>query len=133
MRTRRTPPTATPAQVVADLIRAENEQDRALADRHLAAGFSGITRSAGFEESRPQILQTIAAPKNPDLVRTLTVDHVWSDEDAGLAVVRSLVTTERRSAPGVPDGAYRNVHVLVHEDGAWKCVHWQATRLLPQA
>lgn len=121
----------TPAQVVAELIRSENERDAALADRHLAVGFTGITRSAGFEESREQILVTIANPANPDLVRTLLVDHVWSSDDAGLAVVRSLVTTERRGTPGVQDGAFRNVHVLLHEVDAWRCVHWQATKLGP--
>lgn len=119
----------TPAQVVAELIRSENERDAALADRYLAVGFTGITRSAGFEEGRDQILETIANPANPDLIRTLLVDHVWSNDDAGLAIVRSLVTTERRGAPGVQDGAYRNVHVLLLETGAWRCVHWQATRL----
>lgn len=119
----------TPAQVVAELIRAENDRDVALADRHLSAGFTGITRSAGFEESREQILITIANPRNPDLIRTLNVDHVWSSDEAGIAIVRSLVTTEHRSAPGVQDGAYRNAHVLLNEDGAWRCVHWQATKL----
>lgn len=119
----------TPAQVVAALIRSENERDAPLADRYLATGFTGITRSAGFEESRDQILETIANPPNPDLVRTLLVDHVWSDDDAGLAIVRSLVTTERRGAPGVQDGAFRNVHVLLLDAGVWQCVHWQATKL----
>lgn len=119
----------TPAQVVAELIRSENERDAPLADRYLAVGFTGITRAAGFEESREQILETIANPLNPDLVRTLQVDHVWSNDEAGLAIVRSLVTTERRGAPGVQDGAYRNVHVLLLEGGTWRCVHWQATKL----
>jgi hypothetical protein len=123
----------TPAQVVAELIRSENERDAALADRYLAVGFTGITRSAGFEESREQILATIANPANPDLVRSLRVDHVWSNDDAGLAIVRSLVTTERRGAPDVQDGAYRNVHVLLLEADTWRCVHWQATRLEPAA
>lgn len=123
--------TPTPAAVVAELIRAENERNASLAEQHLAVAFAGITRSAGVEESREQILQTIATPKNPDLVRTLHVDHAWSDDGAGLAVVRSLVSTENRMAPGVQEGAYRNVHVLVMEAGHWKCVHWQATRLVP--
>jgi hypothetical protein len=119
----------TPAQVVAELIRSENERDAALADRYLAVGFTGITRSAGFEESREQVLETIANPANPDLVRTVRVDHVWSNDDAGLAIVRSLVTTERRGTPDVQDGAYRNVHVLLLDVGTWRCVHWQATKL----
>ena len=116
-----------PADVVAALIRAENERDAAAADRHLSGDFAGITRSAGHEESRQQILVAIANPENPSLVRTIEVHHVWSDR--GLAVVRSLVTTEQKQEPGAVTGWYRNVHVLLDTAGEWKCVHWQATRL----
>lgn len=116
-----------PADVVARLMRAENECNATLADAHLSEAFLGITRSAGFEEDRAQILRTIAHPRNPDLVRHLHVDQAWTDGD--LAVVRSLVTTEHAAQPGVTTGYYRNCHVLRREGDAWRCLHWQATRL----
>ena len=123
-------PSLKPTDVVAALIRAENEGDAELADQHLSEAFQGITRSAGVEQTRAEVLKEIANPKDASVLRVLDVEQVWGGPDAGIATVRSVVTTERPQALGVPTGAYRNTHVLVLERAEWKCVHWQATRLI---
>jgi hypothetical protein len=123
----------SPAEVVRALIHAENERDAVTADRHLAVDFVGITRSAGHEQSREELLASISNPENPTLLRNLEVNQEWGEMGGGVAVVRSVVTTEQRQDPGQITGWFRNVHVLLRAGGEWKCVHWQATRLTAES
>lgn len=127
-------------KLVEDLVEAENTRNRDKADSILADDFIAITRSTGIEQNREELLGAIA---EPDLAisRQLVSDafRIIPSEPDDLGVVRSVVTTERRTEPGdeskapVPIASFRNLHVFKKqrdEQGEkWACILWQVTKL----
>lgn len=109
-----------PALAVRLLVQAENNRDRETADGLLSAQFVGITRAKGSEQGRQELLMEIADPAKPAVHHRL--DKIWSRQASDLGVVRSIVTT---------DAPFRNTHILIHEDGTWRCLAWHVTRLEP--
>ncbi len=117
---------------VRQLIMAENEggeSGRVKADFILAQNFTTITRSNGDEEDRAALLNAIANPRNQNLSRELDEREFWVVESNNLGVVRSLITTKGRSEPSTILGRFRNIHVFEKQQGRWRCVAWQVTRL----
>lgn len=117
---------------VRQLIAAENEggeSGRAKADFILAQNFTTITRSNGVEEERAALLEAIANPRNPNLLRELDEREFWVLESSNLGIVRSLILTRERSDPSTILGRFRNIHVFENQQGQWRCVAWQVTRL----
>mgnify|MGYP002782492538 CR=1 FL=1 len=80
------------------------------------------------EEDRAALLSAIANPARPGLWRHLVEPGALAWRGGALGVVSSVVQT-RPPVPGEPGGLFRNLHVFVHVDGAWRCVLWQVTRL----
>jgi hypothetical protein len=115
--------------IVGELIKAEDERDRTKAESFLAQNFIAITRARGEEQNKEQLLSEIANPKNPNLIRKLEREHDLVLESGNLAVIRSLVTTIDRTKPDSIPEWYRNIHVLVKEQGNWRCIAWQVTKL----
>lgn len=117
---------------VRQLIAAENEggeSGRVKADFILAPNFTTITRSNGEEEERAALLETIANPRNPNLLRELDEREFWVLESGNLGVMKSLITTKERSDPSTILGGFRNIHVFENQQGRWRCVAWQVTKL----
>ncbi len=117
---------------VRQLIAAENEggeQGKKIADLILAQNFTMITRSNGVEEDRDNLLKAIANPSNPNLFRELEEREFWVRRLGDLGVVRSLITTKERAAPNTILGRFRNIHIFENQQGQWRCVAWQVTRL----
>lgn len=110
------------------LLAAENTADAVAADGLLAPGFVRITRATGREDDRAALLSAIANPARPGLWRHLVEPGALAWRGGALGVVSSVVQT-RPPVPGEPGGLFRNLHVFVHVDGAWRCVLWQVTRL----
>jgi hypothetical protein len=115
--------------IVGQLIEAENERDRTKAEHILAQNFIAITRARGEEQNKEQLLNEIANPKNPNLLRKLEDEHDRVLESENLAVVRSLLTTTDRTKSDSTPEWYRNIHVLIKEQGNWRCTAWQVTKL----
>ena len=74
-------------------------------------------------------MDEIANPKDPNLIRKLEDEHDLVLESGNLAVIRSIVTTTDRTKPGLTPARNRNIHVLVNEQGNWRCIAWQVTKL----
>ena len=109
------------------LVQAENECNRDKANSILAQNFIAITRSNGQERERNILLDGIEKPLNPNIHRTISdMSPVISGD---LAVVRSLVTTTDTSKPEAASGRFRNIHVFENQQGNWRCVLWQVTKL----
>lgn len=111
---------------VRQLIDAENRGDRRQAAGILADDFVAITRRAGLEENRDDLLKKIGSPPAPNPKRELTQFQIW--ESASLGVVRSLVRTTDPTTQLVT-GEFRNLHVFKREGQTWRCVNWQVTEL----
>lgn len=107
-------------EAVQKLIEAETEKDSSIAESFLSEKFVAINRSDGRQQNRDDLLKEIGDQNKPDVQRKLieTVDIVPQSQD--IAVVRSLVeiTIPRK---------FRNTHVLLNEDGHWRCISWQVT------
>ncbi len=115
-------------ELVRQLIEAENEHDREKAEPILAEDFTAITRARGEEQNRDALLEEIANPKNPNLLRKLD-PGAWERESGDLGVVRSFITMMDRTNPQAEPGRFRNIHVFQRQQGRWLCVTWQVTGL----
>jgi ketosteroid isomerase-like protein len=118
------------------LIEAENKHNREMAEAILAQNFTAITRAKKKdqekqEQGRDALLGKIAEEMNSqnNIERKLD-EHdfsVWESGDIG--VVRSLVMTINPKDPEVILGRFRNIHVFQKQQGQWRCVAWQVTKL----
>jgi hypothetical protein len=123
---------------VRQLIDAENNHDGGTAERILADNFAGITRSQKKdneeqEQNRVELLRKIGQKpqgnKNSENSNPRQMDkqdyQIWESE--GLGVVKSLVTRTNPKDQKVE--RFRNIHVFEKQQGKWRCVAWQVTRL----
>jgi hypothetical protein len=111
------------------LVEAENQRDRARADRILAQDFAVITRARGVEQNRDALLEEVANPDNPYLHRVIGESDFWVRVSGDQGVVSSLVTTTDKASPDEAASTFRNVHVVELQRGSWKCIAWQVTKL----
>jgi hypothetical protein len=136
-------------QSIRELLRAENgpggqERDnyivspdntpnsiRLVAEGILAGDYLPVTRGKGqVDRDRDDTLAKIIT--GPPSFRR----HVDRAEiqvalflDGRVAIGRTLLpTTDSRDNPP-SEAAYRNMHVFLKRDNAWKCVAWQVTRV----
>jgi len=120
--------------LVRQIIDAENEGGeggRSKADLVLAHNFTRITRSSGQEQGRDDLLKAIAIASAGDAnpLRVPIEREFWPLHSDSVGVVHSLVATHGRSDPKRTLSCFRNTHVFEKQDGAWRCVAWQVTRL----
>jgi hypothetical protein len=120
--------TATPRELVAELVAAENDCDRNRADKVLAATFLGITRASGVEQNRAQLLDQIAHSPN-NVLRKLEESIATTYAAEGFALVQSIIQVT--ASVGTPQGRYRNLHAFERQNRRWSCVAWQVTKLDP--
>jgi len=113
--------------LVCQLVKAENECERAKADSILAQNFTAITRARGEEQNRDDLLNEIENPKNPNIHRIVDVLSTLGSGD--IVVVRSVVTTTDQADSKTPPKRFRNTHVFDKQQGTWLCVAWQVTEL----
>lgn len=113
--------------LVCQLVKAENECDRAKVDSILAQNFTAITRARGEEQNRGDLLNEIENPKNPNIHRMVDVlSPLGSDK---IVVVRSVVTTTDQADSKASPRSFRNIHVFEKQQEIWLCVAWQVTEL----
>lgn len=116
-------------QMVSQLVEAENRRDRAAGERILSEDFTG-TRENGQEQDRAALLIEIATPSHPNFVRNVSdVSVLAVNENVG--VTRSIITAWDQNAPAIPSAEFRNIHVFRYQEGNWRCITWQETRLNP--
>ena len=113
--------------LVCQLVKAENECDRAKVDSILAQNFTAITRARGEEQNRGDLLNEIENPKNPNIHRI--VDLLSTLGSGDIVVVRSVITTTDQADPKASPKRFRNIHVFEKQQGTWLCVAWQVTEL----
>ncbi len=122
-------------ELVRTLVAAENkggEEGRAHAEGVLAHYFGVITRAGGVEEARDALLKAIGAEPNrkKKKLRTLEDEFCVRVFDR-VAAVRSVVGVSEgeENQPLVLTGRFRNMHLFENQDGQWRCIAWQVTRL----
>lgn len=115
--------------LVRQLVQAENEENRVLAEEVLAPDFIAITRRTGKEQGREDLLGAIAAPPPPNPLREFDEEGAWTQASGDLGVVRSLITTKNPNNPNEVLGRFRNLHVFEQRSQRWQCVLWQVTEL----
>jgi hypothetical protein len=116
------------ADVVASIMKAENEGDRTALDTLLAEDFAGITRSGGTELGRADFLAGIEEPSGAGPWRSLEPGSVDVLESGDLGVVRCVMAVTHR-AESETTRRFRNIFVVRRTGGDWRCVAWQVTRL----
>ena len=113
--------------LVCQLVKAENECDRAKVDSILAQNFTAITRARGEEQNRGDLLNEIENPKNPNIHRMVdALPPLGSDK---IVVVRSVATTTDQADSKASPRSFRNIHVFEKQQEIWLCVAWQVTEL----
>ena len=113
--------------LVRELVEAEKQKSRKLAEPILAQNFIAITRARGAEQGRDDLLQEIETPRKE---WHRTVEEIAPPLISGdIGVVRSIVATAEKATPEVTVGRFRNIHVFENQQGEWLCVAWQVTEL----
>ncbi len=118
------------SRLVRRMVEAENQGGKSgseTLDSILAPDFFGLTRSSGKEESRADLLESVANSADQTIVREVSGFEVMPSDD--LAFVRSVVTVRDSTDPRNSQGRFRNTNFFRRDGGSWLCVSWQVTRL----
>jgi hypothetical protein len=114
--------------LVRELIKAENERDKIIAEPILSKNFIAIMRANGEEQNREELLKRIENPTNTNINRQFKGgrDIIPSSKKCG--VIESIIMTTDKEKPNDMPRLFRNIHVFVKED-KWRCISWEVNEI----
>jgi hypothetical protein len=114
--------------LVRELINAENQRDKIIADPILSKNFIAIMRANGEEQNREELLKRIANPSNPNIIRHFKGGRDIISSSKSFGVIESIIMTTDKEKPNDMSKLYRNIHVFVKED-KWRCISWEVNEI----
>ena len=114
--------------LVRELIKAENERDKIIAERILSKNFIAIMRANGEEQNREELLKRIENPANTNINRQYKGGRDIIPSSKKFGVIESIIMTTDKEKPKDMPKLYRNIHVFVEED-TWRCISWEVNEI----
>ena len=114
--------------LVRELIKAENERKKIIAEPILSKNFIAIIRANGEEQNREDLLKRIDNPPNTNIIRNFKGSRDIIPSSKKFGVIESLIMTTEKENPNATPKLFRNLHVFVKED-TWRCISWEVNEI----